>query len=294
MGILTRTSGRALLAGIAAGATVASIQAVKRSKYAADLERTNHKGDTVSLAEGPGVTIGATAGAVAGAKSSGYAVAAATAGLVSGAAGLYDDVADTQGQKEKGLKGHLGALTRGEVTSGAVKIASIGAAGFTAALIVDATEPRQRGWKRFVNTCLGAGVIAGSANLLNLFDLRPGRALKVASVVGTLLSRQPGPDAPSTAVSAANTASAAVTSASAAMPEDLEGKTMLGDCGANALGALLGLAFVARSGPAARAAALTGIASLTLASEKVSFTQVIADTPVLRELDELGRKNSSS
>lgn len=290
MGMLSRTSSRALLTGIAAGATMASIAAIRRSQWASDLERVNHKGDTVSLAEGPGVTIGATAGAIAGSKSPGYAAAAATAGLVSGAVGLYDDVADTQGQKEKGLKGHLGALARGDVTSGAVKIAGIGAAGFTAALIVDAAEPRRRGWKRLVNTCLGAGVIAGAANLLNLFDLRPGRALKVATMSASLMTRRAGENSLPTANSGANTAAAAAAAASAAMSEDLEGNTMLGDCGANSLGALLGLAYIARTGPAARATALTAIASLTLASEKVSFTQVIADTPVLRELDELGRK----
>ena len=64
---------------------------------------------------------------------------------------------------------------------------------------------------------------------------------------------------------------------------------MLGDCGANALGALLGTALAARTGLTGRLAALTVIAGLTAASERISFTQVIARTPVLRELDEWGR-----
>ncbi len=48
----------------------------------------------------------------------------------------------------------------------------------------------------------------------------------------------------------------------------------------------------ARSGPLMRGVLLSGGTALILASEKVSFTQVIADTPVLRELDEFGRKSS--
>jgi hypothetical protein len=73
------------------------------------------------------------------------------------------------------------------------------------------------------------------------------------------------------------------------LPEDLAEEIMLGDAGANALGALLGLALAARTGTAGRAVALTMLAGLTAASEKVSFTRVIQDTPWLRRLDELGR-----
>jgi hypothetical protein len=65
---------------------------------------------------------------------------------------------------------------------------------------------------------------------------------------------------------------------------------MLGDAGANALGALLGLALAARTGPLGRAVLLAGVAGLTAASERVSFTRVIERTPGLRELDALGRR----
>jgi hypothetical protein len=77
----------------------------------------------------------------------------------------------------------------------------------------------------------------------------------------------------------------------AVLADDLAGRSMLGDAGANALGALLGVALAARTGPVGRAALLAGIAGLTAASEKVSFTKVIESTPGLRELDALGRRS---
>jgi len=71
---------------------------------------------------------------------------------------------------------------------------------------------------------------------------------------------------------------------------DLAATAMLGDTGANPAGALLGLALVERTGPLGRAVALVGLAALTLASERVSFTRVIEGNPVLRRLDEWGRE----
>lgn len=78
--------------------------------------------------------------------------------------------------------------------------------------------------------------------------------------------------------------------AAGVVADDLGERAMLGDCGANAYGALLGVAIAARTGPVGRAAALAGLVALTAASEKVSFTQVIQSTPGLRELDALGRR----
>jgi UDP-GlcNAc:undecaprenyl-phosphate/decaprenyl-phosphate GlcNAc-1-phosphate transferase len=65
---------------------------------------------------------------------------------------------------------------------------------------------------------------------------------------------------------------------------------MLGDSGANALGAMFGVAAAAALPRPAKIAAVGVVAALTAASEKVSFTSVIARTPALNWLDMLGRR----
>jgi UDP-GlcNAc:undecaprenyl-phosphate/decaprenyl-phosphate GlcNAc-1-phosphate transferase len=69
---------------------------------------------------------------------------------------------------------------------------------------------------------------------------------------------------------------------------------MLGDGGANALGAMLGAAAATSLPRGARLGLLTGIVALTAASEKISFTKVIEATPPLRWLDMLGRRPPAS
>jgi hypothetical protein len=64
---------------------------------------------------------------------------------------------------------------------------------------------------------------------------------------------------------------------------------MLGDAGANGLGALLGLALLRRA-PERREAALGVLAALTAASEVVSYSRVIDAVPPLRWVDRLGRR----
>ncbi|WP_051463003.1 hypothetical protein [Haloglycomyces albus] len=259
MGTFTQALGRATLGAVAAGATTAAVSGIKRSKRADALERINHQGNPVSLAEGPGVTIGATSAAIAGATNPQYATAAACSGFVSGAVGLYDDLADTKGESAKGLKGHLGALRKGRLSAGTVKILGISAAGVASAALVDANNAPQPRRRRLLSTVVGGGVIAGAANLINLFDLRPGRALKVATVSSTLLASKPGKAAPYSAGAGVNTAIAVESAAATALPDDLQGKTMLGDCGANSVGALLGLSYVARTGLVGRSLALAVI-----------------------------------
>jgi hypothetical protein len=64
---------------------------------------------------------------------------------------------------------------------------------------------------------------------------------------------------------------------------------MLGDCGANALGAGLASAAVCALPRSGRLVGLAAVLALNVASERVSFTAVIERTPLLRRLDQLGR-----
>jgi UDP-GlcNAc:undecaprenyl-phosphate GlcNAc-1-phosphate transferase len=247
--------------------------------------RTNHRGEPVTLLEGPAVAVGATAGALAqaavGSGRSGAAMVLAAAGAA--AFGGYDDLAGSGDRR--GFRGHLGALRHGEVTTGAVKLGGIGVTGIASAARVGGSP---------ADVVINAGLVAGGANLLNLFDLRPGRAIKVAVVSGALIAaggllsgRRADVAAPRLAAGLGLLPPLAA--ALTLLPEDLAERAMLGDCGANALGAMLGAA--ATNLPrSARIALLAGITGLTAASEKVSFTKVIERTPTLRWLDMLGRR----
>ncbi len=243
--------------------------------------RQSHAGRPVTLFEGPGYAAGAVAGAIAG----GAGAPAVIAGLGAAAFGGLDDLAGDGASK--GLRGHLAAARRGEVTTGALKIVGLGATGLLSARLID----RDGGRNGTLDTLVGGAVIAGTANIINLFDLRPGRALKVVLLLA-------GPVVAASRVSGSCVAGAAAGGAAGAaiavLPADLAGRTMLGDTGANSAGALLGTALVASTGLRGRLLTLAVVTALTLASEKVSFTTVIESTPGLRELDALGRPPLSS
>lgn len=282
-----RLIGRVALVGLGALAAQGALRAVRATPPGGRLERTNFHGRTVSLAGGPSLAAAASVTAALGAGSGRLAAAALLAGGGSGAVGLYDDVIGVRPDQKaaKGFRGHLSALRDGRVTSGMVKIAGVGLAALAASALVeahaDATGGRRRGRTgRLLNVALGAGVVAGTANLLNLLDLRPGRALKAGLLLGAPMLGGP----------ADGLVAGPLGASAALLPDDLDEQIMLGDTGANSLGALLGLGVIARTGSFARAVLLAGLAALTIASEKVSFTTVIAATPGLRDLDALGRR----
>ncbi|HZY01254.1 MAG TPA: hypothetical protein VFE92_17460 [Dermatophilaceae bacterium] len=249
----------------------------------------------MTLFEGPAYAVAAVTGALAG----GAGAPAAVSGLGAAAFGGLDDLAGDSSRK--GLRGHLAAARRGEVTTGAIKILGLGVTGLLSARMID----RSRGSNQVMTTLVGGAVIAGSANIANLLDLRPGRALKVVLLLAAPIAAGGRGTHLATATSSANangnvnfaaaaTAGAVAGAAIGSLRDDLAGRSMLGDTGANSAGALLGTALVARTGPRGRLLALAVVMALTLASEKVSFTKVIESTPGLRELDAFGRPPWSS
>jgi UDP-N-acetylmuramyl pentapeptide phosphotransferase/UDP-N-acetylglucosamine-1-phosphate transferase len=71
--------------------------------------------------------------------------------------------------------------------------------------------------------------------------------------------------------------------------DDLHERVMLGDTGANAVGAALGIALVATCSPGARTVALAVVLAANVLSELVSFSRIIEAVPPLRALDRAGR-----
>ncbi len=249
----------------AAAGPVADLLPGRRQRW----ERTNHRGETVTLLEGPAAAIGIAAGALlAGGVPVRTRAAVAVAALGAGGFGALDDLSGSGA--DRGLRGHLSALRSGRVTTGAVKIAGLVGTGWVASRVAG-----QRGVDAFVS----GAVVAGMANFANLLDLRPGRTLKFALL-----------HAPSFVLPASSPLAFPIGAAAALLPDDLGERSMLGDTGANAIGAALGLAAIVTYGRLGRLVHLAGLLAATLASEKVSFTALIARTPPLRALDELGRR----
>lgn len=265
---------------VAAGVTWGTRRLLEPRRRAdpARWERTNHRGEPVALLEGPAVAAGLVAGSLATGGRVGAAGALATAGAA--AFGLVDDLSEDTSRARKGLRGHLGALAHGELTTGGLKVLGIGAVSLVSAAVLGGRRVGAGALGRAADVAVSGALVAGTANLLNLLDLRPGRAAK-AAVLG---------DAVALAGAGAPLAAAGLGAAAAALPGDLAERDMLGDAGANALGALLGVAAVAGAPRPVRVLLLGGVVGLTLASERVSFSAVIARTPVLRELDAWGRR----
>ena len=274
--------GRRLLACAASGVTGAFVAAAANQRatgaqHGSHGMRTNFAGKNVTLAEGPIAVVALLAGIgvdrlldPSGHRGLPVVVASVGSALV----GAYDDRHGSS--QAKGLRGHLRALRSGQLTSGMIKVFGVGVSAAAAAALVQRSRPGcPRPACRVIGGLLDTALIAATANLINLLDLRPGRAAKVTILLGSgLLGSGAAP---------------AVGAAVGSLPTDLAERSMLGDCGANALGAALGTAAAQALPWQLRLLGFAAVAALNLASEQVSFTAVIERTPLLRRLDQLGR-----
>lgn len=191
--------------------------------------------------------------------------------VVFGIAGAWDDRKGDE--RPRGFGGHLRALRGGRVTGGLVKLVAGGLAGLAAgALVFDDLGA-------VVQTGL---IVALTANLVNLFDRAPGRAAKVTLLLAAPLVIWGGGDW-------ALASGAALGALAALLPLDLAERGMLGDAGANPIGAVVGFGAALSCGPGLRWVLVVVLLGLNAASERWSFSRAIEAVPALRAFDRAGR-----
>jgi len=186
--------------------------------------------------------------------------------------GLIDDLLGNR--ETMGFKGHIRSLLKGKLTTGGLKMLMGGMVALYAASYFTAV------WYWWLVNGL---IIALATNLINLFDLRPGRAIKAFMLffipLGFFLSASSWWQLlPVLGVILAY------------FPFDLQARTMMGDTGSNVLGFTLGYLAASIDNPILKISALLILITLTLLSEKLSFSALIEKVALFRYIDQLGRK----
>jgi UDP-GlcNAc:undecaprenyl-phosphate/decaprenyl-phosphate GlcNAc-1-phosphate transferase len=174
----------------------------------------------------------------------------------------------------RGWRGHGRALLRGELSTGTLKAA--GSLGL--ALLALSHMGLSNG--RYL---LAVAVLVLATNLFNLLDLRPGRAVKVFVLLGAGLTLGAADVRPlwSLGLFAGPALVAGV--------YDLRERAMLGDTGANLLGALAGWWLVLALSTGGQEIALALLLAITVYGEFFSISALVERTPWVRALDSLGR-----
>lgn len=272
--------GLALALGLACGAVAWT--AMRPVFGHETLSRRNFRDRELPVAGGLALVVGVVAaGAVwvlvrASLGATGLSGAEAAVGLAVVGFGLLGFVDDILGSgRDRGFRGHIRGLLQGRVGAGGLKLVGGGA---LALVVAHVARTESLPW-----LLVDAALIALSANLFNLLDLAPGRALKVSAVVFAVIAvvggASPSLRAPAVALGAA---------LALAWP-DLRERLMLGDTGANPLGAVIGLAVVLSAAPTTRLVVMVALVILNGASEVVSFSRVIERVAPFRMFDRLGR-----
>jgi UDP-GlcNAc:undecaprenyl-phosphate/decaprenyl-phosphate GlcNAc-1-phosphate transferase len=185
--------------------------------------------------------------------------------------GLVDDAFSDE---SRGWRGHGHRTLSGGFSTGALKAA--GSLGL--ALYVMSAENLST--SRYL---LASAVLVLATNVFNLIDLRPGRSVKTMLLLGAALTIA------TTNARALWALGLFFGPALVAGFYDLRERVMLGDTGANLVGALAGLWIVFTLSGIGQAVALALLAGITIYGEFHSISEFVERAPGLRQLDSWGR-----
>jgi UDP-GlcNAc:undecaprenyl-phosphate/decaprenyl-phosphate GlcNAc-1-phosphate transferase len=203
-----------------------------------------------------------------------YALGVLALGLVDDTLAPHGAERGAAGAAQRGWRGHGRALLRGELSTGVLKAG--GSLGL-ALLAMSYLELSKGRW------LLASAVLVLATNVFNLLDLRPGRAIKALVLLGAGLTIGSGEVRPLW------TLGLFAGPALVAGAYDLREQAMLGDTGANLLGALAGLWLVLVLSGTGQLIALALLLAVTVYGELRSISDFVERTPGLRELDSWGR-----
>ena len=186
-------------------------------------------------------------------------------------AGALDDLIGNR--NVSGLKGHFKSLFKGELTTGGFKALFGGFVGLVVSVCISSS---------IVDIIVNTLIIALSTNLMNLFDLRPGRAIKVYLVIIIpIYITLTGYTKVFPLLILPNVL--------AYFNIDLKARGMMGDTGSNVLGISIGVLMALGYGIKVRLAWLVFLILMHLITEKFSLTKIIEKKRVLKFIDNLGR-----
>lgn len=186
--------------------------------------------------------------------------------------GFIDDML---GQRDTlGFRGHFGALFKGRLTTGGLKAVGGGVIALFIAVFIGG------GWLNIIFNTL---IMALSTNLMNLLDLRPGRAIKGFLIFLVVIVALAGGRIDYYLLAPLLGAVLYY------FPADLKARVMMGDAGSNVLGLALGFMAVTSLSWNARLGCLVFLIAMHIYTEKYSLTRTIENNVVLRSIDQLGR-----
>ncbi|NLJ41685.1 MAG: hypothetical protein GX352_08775 [Clostridiales bacterium] len=187
-------------------------------------------------------------------------------------AGYIDDSLGDKGRK--GFKGHISGIVKGNLSTGIIKA--------IIALIMGATISSIY-FSGIINIILNTLLFCLCVNIMNLMDLRPGRAAK-SFLFFCLIVAIPA------SLNSIWILLPITTSLLLYIKGELQEKYMMGDAGSNLLGGLFGLYTLRVASGETKLFLIFFLVTLHIASEFKSFSKIINSTPILRYLDSLGQK----
>lgn len=186
-------------------------------------------------------------------------------------AGILDDIIGNR--DVSGLKGHFKSLLNGKLTTGGFKALFGGFIGLVISIAIS---------KNIYDIVINTLIIALSTNLMNLLDLRPGRAIKGYLLISIVLLSTLGEYT-------RNLLLLIFPNVIAYFNQDLKAKAMMGDTGSNVLGISIGILFVMGYPLKVRLIWLAFLIFIHILTEKYSLTKIIENNKFLNFIDKLGR-----